>query len=194
MTRGSLARARAVKASRVFPPVDHWIQVECLHELKYQMSPRSAFTRDGMDGVPTDDDIIFTELGLLILEDYAPDFTIEDVGRAWLDYLPYTETAEKVALRNLKDGVPAAQAAAVDNPFDQWIGADIRSDPWGYVAPGLPEKAAELASLDAHISHLRNGRLACAPNRLEQVLLRPGLRYACRMSSRPDRACMPKER
>jgi len=82
MTRGSMVRARAVKASRGFPPVDYWRQVERPHELKYQMSPRSAFTRDGMDGVPTDDDIIFRQLGLLILEDYGPDFTIEDVGRA----------------------------------------------------------------------------------------------------------------
>ena len=140
-----------------FPPIDYWSQVERPNELKYQMSPRAAFTRDQMDGVPTDDDIIFTQLGLLILEDHGPDFTIEDVGQSWIDYLPYAETAEKVALRNLKDGVPADQAAAVDNPFDQWIGADIRSDPWGYVAPGLPEKAAELAYRDAYISHRRNG-------------------------------------
>lgn len=45
----------------------------------------------------------------------------------------------------------------MDNPFCQWIGADIRSDPWGYLAPGLPEKAAELAYRDAYISHRRNG-------------------------------------
>ena len=38
-----------------------------------------------------------------------------------------------------------------------WIGADIRSDPWGYAAPGYPEKAAEFAWRDATISHRRNG-------------------------------------
>ena len=37
------------------------------------------------------------------------------------------------------------QAAEVGNPFLNWIGADIRSDPWAYAAPGWPEKAAELA-------------------------------------------------
>lgn len=150
-------KAWAEYAGDSFPPVDYWRQVERPNELKYQMSPRSAFTRDGMDGVPTDDDIIFTQLGLLILEDYGPGFSVDDVGRAWLDYLPYAETAEKVALRNLKSGVPALRAATIDNPHDQWIGADIRSDPWGYAAAGLPEVAAELAYRDAYLSHRRNG-------------------------------------
>ena len=39
----------------------------------------------------------------------------------------------------------------------QWIGADIRSDPWGYLAPGLPERAAGMAYRDAWLSHRRNG-------------------------------------
>ena len=49
------------------------------------------------------------------------------------------------------------QAAEVDNCFLNWIGADIRSDPWGYAAPGYPEKAAEIAYRDAYVSHRRNG-------------------------------------
>ena len=125
--------------------------------MKYQVSPRESFTPAKMDGVPTDDDTIYTQLGLLILEDYGPDFTVEDVGEAWLKYLPYAHTAEEVALRNLRNGVPAIEAGAVDNPFVQWIGADIRCDPWGYVAPGYPMMAATLAYRDATISHRRNG-------------------------------------
>ena len=53
--------------------------------------------------------------------------------------------------------MPAIEAGEVDNPFVQWIGADIRSDPWGYVAPGYPMMAATLAYRDAYISHRRNG-------------------------------------
>ena len=64
---------------------------------------------------------------------------------------------QKVALDNLRRGLPAGEAAAIDNPYSQYIGADIRSDPWGYVAPGLPETAAELAYRDACLSHRRNG-------------------------------------
>ena len=141
----------------VFPPADYWSAAERPQDLKYQTSLRERFTRSKMDGVPTDDDIIYTQLGLLILEDYGLDFSLDDVGAAWMKYLPHAATAEGVALRNLHAGTPAAQAAVVDNPFMFWIGADIRSDPWAYAAPGYPEKAAEFAWRDASISHRRNG-------------------------------------
>lgn len=140
-----------------FPPADYWSAAERPQDLKYRTRLRETFTRSKMDGVPTDDDIIYTQLGMLILEDYGPDFTLDDVGAAWLKYLPHAATAEGVALRNLQTGLPPAQAAVVDNPFMFWIGADIRSDPWGYAAPGYPEKAAEFAWRDATISHRRNG-------------------------------------
>ena len=66
-------------------------------------SPREAYTRRKMNGVPVDDDIAYTLLGLLIVEEFGPDFTIADVGRAWLKYLPYACTAEEVALENLRE-------------------------------------------------------------------------------------------
>ena len=140
-----------------FPPDDYWSEAERPQDLKYRTSLRDRFTRSKMDGVPTDDDIIYTQLGLLILEDHGPDFSVEDVGAAWMKYLPHAATAEGIALRNLHAGVPPMDAATVDNPFMFWIGADIRSDPWGYAAPGYPEKAAEFAWRDATISHRRNG-------------------------------------
>ena len=140
-----------------FPPTDYWTEAERPQDLKYRTCLRDTFTRAKMDGVPTDDDLIYTQLGMLILEDYGLDFSLDDVGAAWTRYLPHAATAEGIALRNLHAGVSAAEAAAVDNPFMFWIGADIRSDPWGYAAPGYPEKAAEYAWRDASISHRRNG-------------------------------------
>ncbi|MCC7409498.1 MAG: ADP-ribosylglycohydrolase family protein, partial [Phycisphaeraceae bacterium] len=65
--------------------------------------------------------------------------------------------AEDIALRNLKAGLPASKAAEKNNPYLEWIGADIRSDPWAYMAPAWPEKAALFAYRDACISHRRNG-------------------------------------
>jgi ADP-ribosylglycohydrolase len=140
-----------------FPPTDYWSRVPNPKGLRYGMSRREEYTRREMDGVPVDDDIAYTLLGLLVVEDFGPDFSIKQNGEAWLKYLPYACTAEKVALDNLRAGVPAGRAAEKKNPFCEWIGADIRSDPWGYMAPGLPEVAADMAYRDAYLSHRRNG-------------------------------------
>jgi ADP-ribosylglycohydrolase len=140
-----------------WPPTDYWSSCPDPKGLRYDFSRREDYTRGRMKGVPVDDDLAYTLLGLLIVEDFGPDFTVEDVGKAWLKYLPYACTAEDIALKNLKKGVPAAKAATRDNPFCEWIGADIRSDPWGYLTPGWPEMAAEMAWRDAYVSHRRQG-------------------------------------
>ena len=140
-----------------FPLVDYWSQAERPHDHGLQTSPRENFTPAKIDGVPTDDDLNYTLLGLMILEEYGPDFNIDDMGEAWVKYLPFAFTAEGIALENLRKGVPALEAGALNNPCLNWIGADIRSDPWGYAAPGWPEKAAEFAFRDAYVSHRRNG-------------------------------------
>ncbi|MDE2638717.1 MAG: ADP-ribosylglycohydrolase family protein [Chloroflexota bacterium] len=140
-----------------YPLVDYWSVAEQPHMTKYETSLREDFTPSKMDGVPTDDDLNYTLLGLMIMEEYGIDFTTDQLGEAWIKYLPFAFTAEGIALDNLRKGVPPMQAAEVDNCFLNWIGADIRSDPWGYAAPGWPEKAAEIAYRDAYVSHRRNG-------------------------------------
>ena len=147
----------AKENGEAFPPVDYWKTVPDPDGLRYEMSKRSAYTRPGLKGVPVDDDIAYTLLGLLIVEDHGVEFTVEDVGKAWLKYLPYACTAEEAALKNLKKRIPAKKAGVIANPFCEWIGADIRSDPWGYMAPGWPERAAKMAYTDAYISHRRQG-------------------------------------
>ena len=143
-----------------YPLVDYWSVAEQPHNKKYQTSLREDFTPAKMDGVPTDDDLNYTLLGLMILEEYGLDFSTDELGEAWIKYLPFAFTAEGIALDNLRKGVAPMRAAEVDNPYLNWIGADIRSDPWGYAAPGWPEKAAEFAWRDAYVSHRRNGIFA----------------------------------
>ena len=140
-----------------FPPTDYWTQAATPPETRYGTSRCEEYTKGGMRHVPADDDLTYTILGLLILEDYGPHFTIADVGKAWVKYLPMACTAEKVALDNLKAGVSWRKAGERDNPWMEVIGADIRSDPWGYAAAGWPEKAAMMAYRDAYISHRYNG-------------------------------------
>ena len=44
-----------------------------------------------------------------------------------------------------------------DNKFNDWIGAQIRIDLYGWVLPGKPGLASHLARQDAMLSHRRNG-------------------------------------
>jgi len=106
-----------------------------------------------------DDDIDYTIIGLRVLERYGKEFTSIDIGMTWLEYLPLflTYTAERVAYKNLINGINPPETAFYYNPYREWIGAQIRSDIWGYVNPDNLEKATEFAYRDAIISHQKNG-------------------------------------
>ncbi|MGV9676154.1 ADP-ribosylglycohydrolase family protein [Nocardia sp. NPDC003482] len=116
-------------------------------------------TRDRVDGCPRDDDLDYTVLGLHLLEQQGWGFTAADVAGQWLELLPFlqTYTAERVAYRNLIDGFAPPETARHRNPYREWIGALIRADVYGYVCPGDPIRAAELAARDAAVSHTGNG-------------------------------------
>jgi len=149
----NLARENGQK----FPPAEYWKRVPDPFDKRYKASLFQDYTLSKINAVPVDDDIVYTLLGLLVAEEYGTHFTMEQNGKAWRRYLPLACTAEEIALNNLKKKVPAEKAAEKNNPYCEWIGADIRADPWGYIAPGWPEFAAEMAWRDAYLSHRRNG-------------------------------------
>ncbi|TCO32775.1 ADP-ribosylglycohydrolase [Kribbella steppae] len=111
--------------------------------------------REVINGMPEDDDLNFAILALQLLERHGSALTTEDVAEAWLNDLPAGRvfTAERVAYRNLLDGVEPARAAVVGNPFREWIGAQIRTDAYGWAHPGDRTAAARLALVDARLSH-----------------------------------------
>ncbi len=141
-------------------PLDGYIPEVTPHPEGYRLHPsyREAM-RGAIDGMPRDDDIDYTLLGLHVLEEHGTGFNTADVGTEWLTHLPYSlvYTAERVAYRNLVNGLTPPETASYRNPYREYIGAQIRADIWGYVAPGLPEVAAELAFRDASLSHTKNG-------------------------------------
>lgn len=126
---------------------------------KYKFPFASRMYADETDGMPVDDDTNYTVLAQLIIEKYGKDFTPYDVSRAWLDYQPKSAycTAERVAFCNFVKGYVPPESAIYKNPFREWIGAQIRADYFGYINPGNPELAAEMAWRDASISHTKNG-------------------------------------
>ncbi len=116
-----------------------------------------------------DDDINYTVLALLLLEEHGLALRTVDVARTWLQRLPAaaTYTAERAAYRTLLErghewfafgaepGFDLAECA--DNDYSEWIGAQIRADLYGWVCPGRPALAADLARRDAALSHRGDG-------------------------------------
>ena len=126
---------------------------------KYKFSFKSRYYADEIDGMPIDDDINYTVLYGEIIEKYGRDFTPFDVSRAWLLSQPKDDycTAERVAFCNFINGYAPPESARYKNPYREWIGAQIRADYFGYINPGNPSLAAEMAWRDASISHTKNG-------------------------------------
>lgn len=123
-------------------------------------------TLGNIDRAGPDDDINYTVLSLLMLERYGPSLTTGDVGYTWLTTLPAASlwTAEREAYRcllrlagddfeQLTNLRFADLAECSANPYNHWIGAQIRTDLYGWVNPGRPDRASALARADAELSH-----------------------------------------
>lgn len=119
----------------------------------------TSWLRGHITQMVRDDDMDYPILGLHILEEDGPRFTCTHVANQWLSHLPYNMvyTAERVAYRNLVNGIAAPLSGRWHNPYREWIGAQIRADIWGWVNPGEPERAAAMAYHDAEVSHVKNG-------------------------------------
>jgi ADP-ribosylglycohydrolase len=135
------------------------VPAEVTERWPWNRASRPTSLRENIAGMPEDDDVNYTMLALHVLETYGDGFTTDDVATAWLQMMPPLTvfTAERVAMENLLAYVEPPSTASVRNPYREWIGAQIRADLWGYVRPGDPVAAAELAWRDARLSHVENG-------------------------------------
>lgn len=127
---------------------------------EYHIDPALPAWADKTGGaMPIDDDTNYTIFALKLVETYGRDFTPADVLEAWMRWIPLlaTCTAERVAYRNGAMGMLPPETAAYRNPYREWIGAQIRGDLFGYINPGDPATAADMAFRDASISHIKNG-------------------------------------
>lgn len=126
---------------------------------KYKFGFSSQFYADEIDGMPIDDDTNYMVLAQEIINQHGRDFLPCDVANAWVRYQSkeYYFSAERVAYLNFVKGFDPPESAAYKNPYREWIGAQIRGDYFGYINPGNPELAADMAWRDASISHIKNG-------------------------------------
>lgn len=155
---------REILESNAAWPLDNYftgqgVPPEILDKYPWKQHGGLESLRENITGMPEDDDLNYTMLNLHILESKGGNFTTDDIGEEWLRMLPANETftAERVAYFNYLGGIIPPETGRYLNPFREWIGAQIRADFWGYICPGDPQKAAELAWRDARLSHVRNG-------------------------------------
>lgn len=151
--RDYLELAGAYPLTDYFPVLDPMPEGFELHECWPET------TRGRIDGSARDDDIDYTVLALHLLETHGRALRTEHVAEAWTTLFPVLQifTAERAAYINLVNGLRVPRVARFRNPYREWIGAQIRGDVFGYVNPGDPWAAAELAHRDAALSHTGNG-------------------------------------
>lgn len=105
------------------------------------------------------DDITFEIAFLKAFEEKGMDITSEDVALSWVGYVPMGWSAEEIALRNIRYGIMPPESGRFNNPFSDWIGAQMRGAICGQLTPGDPKEAARLAWIDGVVSHNNNGVL-----------------------------------
>ena len=109
-------------------------------------------------GKEVNDDEMYEIVALLTMEQRGIDFTADQLAEDWQKRLwKLNFTAEKAALKNIRKGLKPPQTGLLNNPYYDFIGAQMRGEIWGLISPGCPEVAAEYAKLDASISHAGEG-------------------------------------
>ncbi len=104
-------------------------------------------------------DINYAVLSSVIIDTAGRGFTSYDVARLWLSSLPRDayHGDERIVFRNLICGYYPPNSAIYENPYRESITAWVRADYYGYINPGDPETAAEMAWRDASVSNVKNG-------------------------------------
>ncbi|MBR6634128.1 MAG: ADP-ribosylglycohydrolase family protein, partial [Clostridia bacterium] len=153
----------------------------CSH---YKFWLRNKCYADTVDGMPVDDDTNYVVMAQKLIEEFDRDFESEDVASMWLKSQSVHSyfTAERTAYINFINCIVPPSSAMYKNVAREWIGAQIRGDYFGYINPGKPEEAAEMAFRDARISHTKNGiygemfasamlALAAVTDNIEDIIL-----------------------
>lgn len=160
-------------------PLDDYFSEDTLDRLPRPAHPSWIETaRERIRHVAPDDDLNYSILGMLVLEQHGTQVTREQIQDAWVHHLPIGTTfgPERMQLVNagLHTLLPMSILITEESPpplaapdFERWVttlnpndelcGALIRADAYGYACPGQPALAAELAWRDAGFTHRRTG-------------------------------------
>jgi ADP-ribosylglycohydrolase len=150
-------------------PLRDYVPEAAIELLRYQQPQWRETVAERIRWVAPDDDINYKVLGLLALEAHGAALTRENLHTLWMYNLPVLATFGPERTILLKAGIETLAESPtrfdeewlrVLNPSEEWCGALIRVDTYGYALPGHPELAAELAWRDAGFTHRRTGLYA----------------------------------
>ena len=129
-----------------------------VHEGKYldEPSPADSIELVLLDQWSTDDDTAIEWVILHILETHGLDPTYELIRDEWVDHLNHDIWVATLRARQLMDeGVlPPATGSAALNPEGAWsIDAQLETELFGLIAPGLPDPAGRRATYFARVTN-----------------------------------------
>lgn len=105
------------------------------------------------------DDITYEVAFLRALAEKGKGITSAAIGEEWVALVPFGWSAEEFAIKNIKLGIYPPFSGKCNNPYREWIGAQMRGAVCGMVAPANPREAARFAFMDGVVSHFNNGVL-----------------------------------
>lgn len=145
-------------------PLDDWVPQES-PELGIALRCKPS-TLGNIQYAEPDDDIHYTILGLMLLEEHGLNFSKLDVANNHLRNIPYhwlwsCTRQSYYHMVNLTDDRPVEEQIAEFptkiNPLREGINTAIRADFWGYIAPGDPRRAARIAYREVTLNAVKNG-------------------------------------
>ncbi len=103
------------------------------------------------------DDLDLQLLWFEVMEKKGLSVTSKDLADAWEKHCWYPFNEYGIFLKNYERGILPPYSGSFNNPvFSEGEGCPIRSEIWGMLFPGQPQKAAKFAKMDGCLDHTDN--------------------------------------
>jgi hypothetical protein len=154
-------------------PISDFISEKFLDVLGRRHPSWIDTVRGRISYVAPDDDLHYTIIGMINLENYGLKLDLDGIKNTWLNHQcmnfvwgPERHIVSWIAVNHLfEDEDPDKHKpdgyylkwSNILNPGSELCGAAIRADAYGYAFPGRPDLAAKYAFIDASFTHRRTG-------------------------------------
>jgi len=153
-------------------PIKEFISIPFLEALGRRHDSWTETVRENIRYVAADDDLHYSVMGMLNMEYYGLGLDFIGVKDTWRKHQsmnfvwgPERLITAAIALdhqmensgEEAKTNEDIRQWSEALNPMNEFCGAAIRADAYGYAFPGRPDLAAKYACIDASFTHRRTG-------------------------------------